>query len=139
MNGVQEFAAVPEASEKRTELLDGRGHGHKCDNGDLVGIWANAGRENGVSQTNVVGGVKLGFERGKLEVMLSTAFQEGADVVDMGSWVGVESYDVVEVGGYSVEARDDLVVDLDEPIVPGAATFRHSQPREDSGGDAEGG
>ena len=92
-----------------------------------------------MSQTNVVGGVKLGFERGKLEVMLSTAFQEGADVVDMGSWVGVESYDVVEVGGYSVQALDDLVNDLDEPAGRGAATLRHDESLEESGLGAEGG
>ena len=120
-------------------MLDGRGHGHKGDIGDFVGVRANAARGNVVSQEIGVGGAKFGFVRGKLEVVLSKAFEEGADVVDMGSWVGVESYDVVEVGGYSVEARDDLVVDLDEPVVRGAATFRHSQPREDSGGDAEGG
>ena len=32
----------------------------------------------------------------------------------MGGWVEIEDYDVVEVGGYSVEALDDLVEDLHE-------------------------
>ena len=43
----------------------------------------------------------------------------------MGGWVEIEDYDVVEVGGYSVEALDDLVNDVDEPAGRGAATMRH--------------
>ena len=92
-----------------------------------------------MSQEIGVGGAKFGFGRGQLEVVLSKAFEDGADVVNMGSWVGVEDYDVVEVCGYSVEAVDDLVNDLDEPVGRGAATLRHDEPLEQLGGDAEGG
>ena len=92
-----------------------------------------------MSQEIGVGGAKFGFVRGKLEVVLSKAFEEGADVVDMGSWVGVEDHDVVEVGGYSVQALDDLVNDLDEPAGRGAATLRHDESLEESGLGAEGG
>ena len=71
--------------------------------------------------------------------MLSKAFEEGADVVDMGSWVGVKDYDAVEVCDYSVEALDDLVNDLNESPGRGAATLRHDEPLEESGGGSEGG
>ena len=136
---LQEFAVVPKASEERTELLDDRGHGHKGESGDLVGARANAGRGNVVSQEIGVGCAELGFGGGKLEVVLSKAFEEGADVVDMGSWVWVEDYDVVEVGGYSVAALDDPVNDLGEPAGRGAAVLRRDEPPEESGGGAEGG
>ena len=92
-----------------------------------------------MSQEIGVGGAKFSFGRGKLEVVLSKAFEEGADVVDMGIWVGVEDYDVVEVGVYSVEALDDLINDLDEPAGRGAATLRNDEPLEESGGGTEGG
>ena len=66
-------------------MLDGRGHGHKGESGDLVGVRANAGRGNGVSQEIGVGGAKFSFGGGNLEVVLAKAFEEGAYVVDMSS------------------------------------------------------
>ena len=41
-----------------------------------------------MSQEIGVRGAKFGFGRGKLEVVLSKTFEEGADVVDTGSGVG---------------------------------------------------
>ena len=41
--------------------------------------------------------------------MLSKAFEEGADVGDVGRGVGFVNYDVVEVGCYAVEVLDDHV------------------------------
>ena len=71
--------------------------------------------------------------------MLSKALEEGADVVDVGNGLGVENYDVVQVGGYVVEALDDLVDDLDEPARRGAAALRHDGPLEESGRGAKSG
>lgn len=70
--------------------------------GDLVGVRANARGGDGVSQKINVGGAMLGFGGGKFEVFLSKAFEEGVDYVDVGRGVGVEVYDVVELGDYVV-------------------------------------
>ena len=55
----------------------------------------------------------------------------------MSRGVGVENYDVVEVGRYTVKVFDDLVDDLDEPSRRGAASLRHDEPLEESGRRAE--
>ena len=52
--------------------------------------------------------------------------------------LGVENYDVVKVGRYTVEVFEDLVDDLDGPSRRGAASLRHDEPLEESGGRAEG-
>ena len=136
---LQEFAVVPKASEERTELLDGRGHRHKGEIGDLIGVRVDAVRGNVVSKEVGVEGAKSGFRGEKLEVVLSKAFEEGPDVVDMDSWFWVEDYDVPDVGGYSIEALDGLINDLNEAAPRGAATLSHDEPLEESGGSAESG
>ena len=71
--------------------------------------------------------------------MLSKAFEEGANVGDVGRGFGVVNYDVVEVGCYAVEVLDGLVEDLDEPAGRGTTTLRHDELFEESGGAAKGG
>ena len=73
-------------------------------------------------------GAKFGFRGGMLEVVLSKAFEDGPDDVDMGSWVWVEDYDVVEFGGHPIEAHDALINDFNEAAARGAATLRHDEP-----------
>ena len=75
-----------------------------------------------------VGGAKLGLDGGKFEVVLPEAFEEGADVSDMGRGVGVEDDDVVEVGADAVEFFDDLVGDLDKPPGRGVAALGPDEP-----------
>ena len=41
------------------------GYGHFGESGDLVGVGANAGRGDGVSQQISVGGAEFGFGRAK--------------------------------------------------------------------------
>ena len=60
---LHEFAVVPKASEEPTELLDGRGDGHKGESGDLVGVRNKAGRAKGVSQEIDIGAFE-GVRRG---------------------------------------------------------------------------
>ena len=92
-----------------------------------------------MSQEVGVGGATLGLGRGKFEVVLPEAFEEGADVIDMNRRVGVEDDDVVEVGGDAIEVCEDLVDDLDKPPRRGVAALGHDEPLEESGGGAEGG
>ena len=108
----------------------------KCS--DLVGNRANAGGGDRVSQEVGVGGAKLGFGGGKLEVVLLKAFDEGADVDDVDRGVGVVNYDVVEVGCHAVEVLDALVDALDEPAGHGTDTLRHDEPFQESVGGAYG-
>ena len=42
---LKDFAVVSKASEERTELLVRRGHGHKGESGDLVGVRVDAEEE----------------------------------------------------------------------------------------------
>ena len=91
-----------------------------------------------MSQEVGSGSTKLGFRRRKLEVVFPKAFKKGADVGDVNRGVEVENYDVVKVGGYAVKVFDDLVDDLDEPARRGAASLRHDEAIEESGGRAEG-
>ena len=69
-------------------MLDYFGHRRFGDSTDLVGVGANAGRGDGVSQQISVGGAEFGFGRGKLEVVLSKSLEERADDVDVGSGSG---------------------------------------------------
>ena len=91
-----------------------------------------------MSQKVGAGSAKLGFGRRGFDVVFSKAFEKGVDIGDVGRGVGVENYDVVEVGRYAVKVFDDLVDDLDEPSRRGAASLRHDEPLEESGGRAEG-
>ena len=91
-----------------------------------------------MTQEVSAGSTKLGFRGRKLEVVFPQASKKGADVGDVSRGVSVENYDVVEVGRYAVKVFDDLVDDLDEPSRRGAASLRHDEPLEESGGRAEG-
>ena len=126
----QEFSIVPNAPKECTGLISVVGHGHLGEHDDLVSVKTNAGGRDGVSQKIGVGGAKLGLGGNKFEVVLPKAFEDGADVGDMGRGVGVEGDDVVEVCGDPIEVYDDLVDDLDEPPGRGLATLRHGEPLE---------
>lgn len=70
--------------------------------GGLVGVRANTRGGDCVSQEINAGDAMFGVGGGKFEVVLSKAFEEGVDAVDVGRGVGAEVYDVVEVGEYVV-------------------------------------
>ena len=128
---------VANAAEEGTELFDVGGHRHFGEGGDPVGVRANANGGNGVSQEVGVGGAKGSLGGGKFEVVFSVALEEGSDVVDVGSRIGGEHDDVVEVGGDAFKVCDDLVDDLDEPPGRGTAALRHDEPLEEPYGRAE--
>ena len=134
---LEEFAVVADASEKGAGLLGVLGHGHLGEGGNLVGVRANAGGGDGVSQEIGVGGAELGLGGGKFEVVLSKAFEEGSDVGNVSGGVRIENDDVVQVGGDAFEVLDDLVDDFNEPARRGVATLRHDEPLEEAGGGAE--
>ena len=71
--------------------------------------------------------------------MLSKAFEEGANVGDVGRGIWVVNYDVIKVGCCAVEVLDNLVDNLDEPAGHGIAILRHDEPFEELGGGAKGG
>lgn len=100
-------------------MLDVLEH-HVGEGNDLVGVGASASRRHSASQEMGVGGAKLGFGGGKLEVVFPYEFEEGANVVDVDSGVGIKSDDGGEVGGDALEAFDCLVDDLNE-LKPWAA------------------
>ena len=59
-----------------------------------------------MSQKVGAGSAKLGFGRRGFDVVFSKAFEKGVDIGDVGRGVGVENYDVVEVGRYAVKVFD---------------------------------
>ena len=75
----------------------------------------NAARGDDTSQKIGVGGAKIGVGGGKFGVILPKAFEERADVGDVGGGVEVEDNDVVEVGGDARAVFHYVVDDLDEP------------------------
>ena len=77
-----------------------------------------------MSQEVGAGSAKLGFGRRKFEIVFPKVFKKGADVGDVSRGVGVETYDVVEVGRYTAKVFDDLVDDLDEQSRRAAASLR---------------
>ena len=113
-NILQESVIVPNTSDERADLLDVLGHGHFGECCDFVDARANAGGGDSMSQEIGVGGAKLGFGGREFENVLSQALEKEADVGDVGRGVGIERYDVVEVGGYAVQVLDDLVGNLNE-------------------------
>ena len=46
--------------------------------------------------------------------MFPKAFKKGADVGDVGLGIGIEDYDLIEVGGDAIDVLDDLDYDFDE-------------------------
>ena len=57
-------------------------------------------------------GSTFGLGGGNRNVILSKAFEKGADVVDVGGRVRIEDDDVFQVGGDAIEAFDDFINDL---------------------------
>lgn len=79
-----------------------------------------------MSQKHGVDDAEFVFGGGKLEVMLQWAFEEGPDLVDVGSVVGVED-DVAEYGRDSTELPNGLVNTFDEPPRLSVATLSHDE------------
>ena len=65
-----------------------------------------------MSQEIGVGGAKFGRGRGKFEVVFAEASEEGPDAVGVGSGVGVEDDDVIEVVGTRSRSLITLLMTL---------------------------
>ena len=114
-----------------------------------MGIWVNAGTLSAIGLTpedEIVCPKKSALVTPTLALegeSLSLCFRSRSktermlDVGDVSRGVGVENYDVVEVGRYAVRVFDDLVDGLEKPATQGAASLRHDEPLEESGGRAE--
>lgn len=133
----EDLAVVANGSDEGAEIFDIGGLRNFREGGDLIGLRANARGGGGATQEIGVDGAKFSVEGGKVEIALSEALEEGRDVVYMGSEVGVEHDDVVEVGCNTFKAFDDLIDDLDEPPGLGTAALGHVKPFEEPGGGAE--
>ena len=91
-------------------------------------------QERSVSRVEIgIGGAKLGLGGGKLEVVLAEAFEEGSDVVYMGSGVGVDHADDFEIGGSVFKVFDNFVRDLNKPPGRGTAALGHGPLEEPTG------
>ena len=77
------------------------------------------------------------FRGGKLESVLSKAFEEGANRPNMRYRVGVEHDDIVEVSCHLCQALDNLIENRYEPPRRGAAALRHNEPLIKASGCAE--
>ena len=84
-----------------------------------------------------IGGAQSRLRGGKLEIVLSKAFEEGANRLNMRYRVGTEDDDIVEVSCHLFQALDYLIDDLDEPPKRGAAALRQNEPLIETCGCAE--
>ena len=66
--------------------------------------------------------------RGKLEVVISKAFEEGATRLDMHYRIGIEHNDTVEVWSHLLKIFNHLIDHLDEPPRRSAAVLNHNEP-----------
>ena len=83
---------------------------------------------HGVAQKVRIGGTQSCLRGGKLEIVLSKVFEEGANRPNMRYQVGIGHDDIIEVSCLLFQVLDHLIDDLDEPPRRGAAALRHSVP-----------
>lgn len=110
---------------------------HLRDGGDLVGVGLTPAEDAVCPRKSGFVAPSLALAVGKIHVMPTESFNEGADIVDVGGGVGNEDDKVVKVGGNAFEVLDGFINYLSKPIGCGAATLEHDEPFEEAGGGAE--
>lgn len=104
----EDLAVVANASDERAEIFDIGGHRNFSEGGDLIDLRANARGGDGVTQEVGVDGAKFSVNGKQVKIALSEAVEEGRDVVDARSGVGVEDDYVVKVDRNTFKVFDDL-------------------------------
>ena len=94
-------------------------------------------RGNRVAQEVLICGTQSRLRGGKLTIMLSKAFEESANRLDMRYRIGIEHNDIVEVCRHLFQVLDHLIDHLDELPRRSAAALRHNKPLVEARGCAE--
>ena len=84
-----------------------------------------------------IDGTQSRLQGGKLEIVLSKAFEEGANRPNMRYQVGIEHDGIIEVSYPLFQVLDHLIDYLDKLPRRGAAVLRHNEPLVEACGCAE--